>query len=80
VGEAIARHLREDGPAPERVAAQSAPKFRSKRALRWAFDHCQMDWPFDLLLHTAPLRWAAEQVYFRMRKMGTVSIFAAIGK
>jgi flavin-dependent dehydrogenase len=68
VGEAIARHLRDEGPAPERVASESAPKFRTKRALRWAFDRFQMDWPFDLLLHTAPLRWAAEQVYFRVRR------------
>ena len=41
--------------------------FRTKRVLRWAFDHLQMDWPFDLLLHSAPLRWAAEQVYFHRR-------------
>jgi flavin-dependent dehydrogenase len=68
VGEAIASHLRDGGPAPEAVAVASAPKFRRKRALRWAFDHFQYDWPFDLLLHTAPLRWAAEHIYFRMRQ------------
>jgi len=71
VGEAIASHLREGGPAPEAVAIEVAPRFRSKRALRWAFDHFQFDWPFDLLLHTAPLRWAAEQVYFRVRSPGS---------
>ena len=32
------------------------------KALRWPYDHLQMDWPFDLLLHSAPLRWAAEQM------------------
>ena len=67
VGDAIARHLRDGGPMPEQVAIESAPTFRRKRALRWAFDHFQLDWPFDLMLHTAPLRWAAEQVYFRVR-------------
>jgi flavin-dependent dehydrogenase len=67
VGEAIGRHVREHGPAPEAVATQAAPRFRAKRALRWAFDRFQWDWPFDLMLHTAPLRWAAEQVYFRVR-------------
>jgi 2-polyprenyl-6-methoxyphenol hydroxylase-like FAD-dependent oxidoreductase len=67
-GEAIAVHLRDGGPAPERVATEAAPRFRTKRALRCAFDHLQFDWPFDLLLHSAPLRWAAEQVYFRTRR------------
>lgn len=68
VGEAIAAHLRDGGPAPERVAAAAAPRFLTKRALRWLFDHAQLDWPFDLLLRTPPMRWAAEQVYFRHRR------------
>jgi len=67
VGDAIARHLRDGGARPEQVAIACAPTFRRKRLLRWAFDHLQFDWPFDALLHTAPLRWAAEQVYFRVR-------------
>lgn len=67
VGEAIAAHLHHGGPPPERVAFDAAPRFRAKRALRWMFDRWQMDWPFDLLLGTAPLRWAAEQVYFHRR-------------
>lgn len=67
VGEAIARHLRHSGPPPERVAGDAAPRFRIKRALRWTYDRMQMDWPFDLLLNTPPLRWAAEQVYFHSR-------------
>ncbi len=68
VGEAIALHVRGDGPAPESIAEQAAPRFRAKRALRWAYDRFQADWPFDLLLHSAPLRWAAEQVYFHRRR------------
>ncbi|MEZ0471638.1 NAD(P)/FAD-dependent oxidoreductase [Luteimonas salinilitoris] len=67
VGRAIAAHLRDDGPPPERVAVEAAPRFRAKRALRWAYDRLQFDWPFDLLLHSPPLRWAAEQVYFHKR-------------
>jgi hypothetical protein len=47
---------------------EAAPRFRTKRALRWAFDRLQFDWPFDLLLHSPPLRWAAEQVYFHKRR------------
>jgi digeranylgeranylglycerophospholipid reductase len=68
VGHAIAAHLRDGGPPPEPAAIAAAPRFRAKRALRWAFDHLQLDWPFDLLLHTPPLRWAAEQVYFHKRR------------
>lgn len=64
VGEAIARHLRDGGPPPEEVAVRAAPRYRIKRALRWAFDHLQADWPVDLLLGSAPMRWAAERVFF----------------
>lgn len=64
VGEAIARHLRHHGPPPEQVAPQAVPRYRTKRLLRKAFDAMQVDWPFDLLIGSAPLRWAAERVYF----------------
>ena len=64
VGEAVAKHLRDGGPAPERIAAAVAPRFRVKRALRWAYDHAQWDWPVNLGLGSAPMRWAAERVYF----------------
>jgi flavin-dependent dehydrogenase len=67
VGDAIGRHLDSQGPCPMQVATAVAPRFRAKRALRWMFDHAQADWPFNLLLETPPLRWAAEQVYFRKR-------------
>lgn len=64
VGRAIAAHLRQGGPAPETVAIDAAPRFRTKRALRWAYDRLPFDWPFDLLLSAPPVRWAAERVYF----------------
>ena len=64
VGEAIARHLRHGGPPPEPVARRAVPGYRAKRLLRRAFDTLQMDWPFDLLIGTPALRWAAERVYF----------------
>lgn len=67
VGRAIAGHLRDGGPPAEPLAIDAAPRFRAKRALRWAYDRLQFDWPFDLLLHSPPLRWAAEKVYFHKR-------------
>ncbi|HEY1140752.1 MAG TPA: NAD(P)/FAD-dependent oxidoreductase [Lysobacter sp.] len=68
VGCAIAAHIREAGPQPEQGAIEAAPRFRTKRALRWAYDKLQFDWPFDLFLYSPPLRWAAEQVYFHKRR------------
>jgi len=69
VGRAIASSLRDCGSAPEQIAIEVAPRFRTKRALRWAYDRLQFDWPLDLLLHSPPLRWAAEQVYFHKRRV-----------
>ncbi|MBB1060757.1 NAD(P)/FAD-dependent oxidoreductase [Marilutibacter spongiae] len=67
IGRAVAARVRDGGPPPECAAVEAAPRFRAKRALRWAYDRLQFDWPFDLLMHTPPLRWAAEQVYFHKR-------------
>ncbi|EMB2829836.1 FAD-dependent oxidoreductase [Stenotrophomonas maltophilia] len=71
VGEAIARHLRGQGPEAERVARRVAPAFHGKRLLRWAMDHLQADWPLNALLHTAATRRIAEQVYFHRRGLRT---------
>ncbi|PZS91570.1 NAD(P)/FAD-dependent oxidoreductase [Stenotrophomonas maltophilia] len=71
VGEAIARHLRGQGPEAERVARQVAPAFHGKRLLRWAMDHLQADWPLNALLHAAATRRIAEQVYFHRRGLRT---------
>lgn len=68
IGEAIAQHIRGEGPAPEQLGRHGIPCLPIKRALRWTYDHCQLDWPFDLMLYTFPLRWAAEQVYFHKRR------------
>lgn len=71
VGEAIAHHLRGQGPEAERVARRVAPAFHGKRLLRWAMDHLQADWPLNALLHTAATRRIAEQVYFHRRGVRT---------
>ncbi|MFT3896335.1 MAG: NAD(P)/FAD-dependent oxidoreductase [Thermomonas sp.] len=77
-GEAIARHLRHGGPPPEQISRQAMPRYRTKRLLRKAFDAWQTDWPFDLLVGTPPLRWAAERVYFNRRR-GTGTRVSARG-
>jgi digeranylgeranylglycerophospholipid reductase len=67
VGAAVANYLagRADDPAGWLVAQY--PKFRTKRALRWLFDHAQSDWVFNRLLGTAAMRRAAELVYFHRK-------------
>ena len=67
VGDAVGLSLRGRGPSPEAMATQAVPTFRRKRALRWAMDHLQLDWPLDLLLQSRLVRRAAEQVYFHRR-------------
>lgn len=67
VGDAVGRHLRGGGPAPEAVAARAVPTFRRKRLMRWAMDHLQQDWPLDLMLGAGMVRRAAEQIYFHRR-------------
>jgi digeranylgeranylglycerophospholipid reductase len=66
-GHAIADFLSGRGPDPSGFAARVYPKFRVKRALRFAFDHFQTDWAFNLLLATRPVREAASLVYFHRR-------------
>ncbi|HEX5961142.1 MAG TPA: NAD(P)/FAD-dependent oxidoreductase [Rhodanobacteraceae bacterium] len=63
-GHAIADFLdgRRGDPADWFVA--SYPRFRTKRALRFLFDHFQSDAAFNLLLGTPPMRTAAGIVYF----------------
>ena len=40
------------------------PTFRTKRLLRFLFDHFQTDLAFNLLLATRPMRAAAGLIYF----------------
>lgn len=63
-GHAIADYLagRRDDPAGWFVG--SYPRFRSKRVLRFLFDHFQSDVLFNALLGTRPMRAAAGMVYF----------------
>ena len=43
---------------------RSYPRFKTKRVLRFLFDHFQSDTLFNLLLSTKPMRMAAGVVYF----------------
>jgi flavin-dependent dehydrogenase len=67
VGEAVAAFLRGAAGDPAEWLVESYPRFRTKRVLRWCFDHFQADWMFNLLLATAPMRKAAELVYFHRK-------------
>ena len=66
-GNAVADFLQGRSADPRREFIDTYPRFRFKRLLRFAFDHFQADWFFNLALATAPMRWAAGRVYFHQR-------------
>lgn len=66
-GLAIADHLAGRCADPGEWFVRSYPRFRTKKALRWMFDHFQSDLAFNALLGTRALRAAAEMIYFHRR-------------
>jgi flavin-dependent dehydrogenase len=66
-GHAIADFLGGKREDPHGWFVDSYPRFRSKRLLRFLFDHFQSDLLFDLLLSTRPMRAAAGIVYFHRK-------------
>ncbi len=66
-GHAVAEFLAGKCEDPHQWFAATYPKFRTKRLLRWLFDHFQSDMVFNAMLATRPVRMAASQVYFHRR-------------
>ena len=66
-GHAIADFLSGRGDDPSGSFVRSYPTFRTKRLLRFLFDHFQSDVLFNLLLGTRPMRAAASIVYFHRK-------------
>ncbi len=66
-GHAIADFLSGKGEDPSEGFVRSYPRFRTKRLLRFLFDHFQSDTAFDLLLGTKLMRSAASMVYFHRK-------------
>ena len=63
-GNAVADFLAGRREDPSHWFVRSYPRFRTKRLLRFLFDHFQSDLIFNLLLNTRPMRTAAGIVYF----------------
>jgi flavin-dependent dehydrogenase len=63
-GNAVADFLAGRRDDPSKWFVRSYPRFRTKRLLRFVFDHFQSDLIFNLLLNTRPMRTAAGIVYF----------------
>jgi flavin-dependent dehydrogenase len=63
-GHAIADFLNGKAGDPSEAFVRSYPQFRTKRLLRFLFDHLQSDLAFNLLLGTSAMRTAASIVYF----------------
>jgi flavin-dependent dehydrogenase len=66
-GHAVAEFLEGKCEDPHQWFAETYPKFRTKRLLRFLFDHFQSDWFFNLMLASGPMRMAASQIYFHRR-------------
>jgi digeranylgeranylglycerophospholipid reductase len=66
-GHAVAEFLEGKCEDPHQWFAATYPKFRTKRLLRFLFDHFQSDLLFNLMLGSRPMRMAASQVYFHRR-------------
>ena len=66
-GHAIADFLNGKSSDPSEEFVRSYPRFRSKRLLRFLFDHFQSDAAFNLMLGTRPMRSAASVVYFHRK-------------
>ncbi len=63
-GHAIVEYLTGKRDDPAGWFPRSYPRFRTKRLLRFLYDHFQSDLLFDLLLRTRAMRSAASVVYF----------------
>ncbi len=68
-GHAVAEFLEGKCEDPHLWFAAGYPKFRTKRLLRFLFDHFQSDLLFNAMLGSRPLRMAASQVYFHRRSV-----------
>jgi digeranylgeranylglycerophospholipid reductase len=66
-GQAISGFLDGKGDDPSGAFVRSYPRFRTKRLLRYLFDHFQSDTLFNLMLGTKPMRAAAGIVYFHRK-------------
>jgi flavin-dependent dehydrogenase len=66
-GHAIVDFLSGRTEDPSGTFVRSYPTFRTKRLLRFLFDHFQSDVLFNLLLGTRPMRAAASIVYFHRK-------------
>ncbi|MGD9784414.1 MAG: NAD(P)/FAD-dependent oxidoreductase [Hyphomicrobiaceae bacterium] len=67
---AIADHLLDCGPAPERVVAAALPRFGVKLLMRSVLDLAPPNALIDLALATPAMRWLASHVYFHRRGAG----------
>lgn len=63
-GHAVAEFLEGKHEDPHLWFTKTYPTFRTKRLLRFLFDHLQSDFLFNTLIASTPMRMAASHVYF----------------
>jgi flavin-dependent dehydrogenase len=79
-GHAIGDYLDGKGGDPSGAFVRSYPHFRTKRLLRFLFDHFQSDVLFNLLLGTRPMRMAAGEIYFHRKGVFNLAENANAGR
>lgn len=67
---AVADHLLNAGPAPEKVIDADLPRFHIKSRLRSALNFGPPNWMYELMIGTPPLRALAQRLYFHRRGRG----------
>jgi digeranylgeranylglycerophospholipid reductase len=67
----VSDHLNDLGPAPARVLAREAPRFRSKLAMRAMLDLAPPNILINAALMTSPMRALAQRIYFHSRGGGS---------
>ena len=69
LGKAIAEHLHNRGPHPEQLLERIYPRFYLKQAMRVAYERLSPDWLLNIVLTNPLFRYAANDVFFRKKKL-----------
>lgn len=59
----------ENGPHPVGVLKKRYPRFRTKQAMRWAFENLTPDWALNALIASPPFAAMARTVFFRPKRL-----------
>lgn len=58
-----------NGPHPAGVLKKRYPRFRTKQAMRWAFENLAPEWAMDAMIASRPFAALARTVFFRPKRL-----------